>query len=91
MPLAVLADLVASGVPVVQPRHGSFPEWIEATGGGLLVEPEDPADLARTLLHLLDHRDEGKLRIEDVGPVVRRELPVQLQQEAMRGEILGCL
>ena len=26
-----------SGVPVVQPRHGSFPELIEATGGGLLT------------------------------------------------------
>ena len=36
----------ANGVPVVQPRHGSFPELIEATGGGLLVEPDDP-DRAR--------------------------------------------
>ncbi len=47
-------EALANGVPVVQPRHGSFPELIEATGGGLLVEPEDPADLARGLRQLLD-------------------------------------
>src|SRR5262249_55629637 len=40
-------EALANSVPVVQPRHGSFPELIEATGGGLLVNPEDPHDLAR--------------------------------------------
>lgn len=47
----------ANGVPVVQPRHGSFPELIEATGGGLLVEPDNPAALADGLKQLLDDRD----------------------------------
>jgi glycosyltransferase involved in cell wall biosynthesis len=47
-------EALANGVPVVQPRHGSFPELIEATGGGLLVNPEDPADLARGLRQLLE-------------------------------------
>ena len=42
-----------NGVPVVQPRHGSFPELIEKTGGGLLVNPDDPADLARGLQEML--------------------------------------
>ena len=54
-------EALANGVPVVQPRHGSFPELIEATGGGLLVNPEDPEDLARSLRQLLQnppHRDE---------------------------------
>ncbi|HEY8506265.1 MAG TPA: glycosyltransferase family 4 protein, partial [Gemmataceae bacterium] len=46
-------EALANGVPVVQPRHGSFPELIEATGGGLLVEPENPEDLARGLHRLL--------------------------------------
>jgi glycosyltransferase involved in cell wall biosynthesis len=54
-------EALANGVPVVQPRHGSFPELVEATGGGLLVNPEDPADLAEGLYRLLTnpaHADE---------------------------------
>jgi glycosyltransferase involved in cell wall biosynthesis len=49
-------EALANGVPVVQPRHGSFPELIEATGGGLLVNPEDPADLADALHRLHENR-----------------------------------
>jgi glycosyltransferase involved in cell wall biosynthesis len=49
-------EALANGIPVVQPRHGSFPELVEATGGGLLVNPDDPADLARGLYDMLnDH------------------------------------
>jgi glycosyltransferase involved in cell wall biosynthesis len=54
-------EALANGVPVVQPRHGSFPELIDATGGGLLVNPDDPDDLAGGLRQLLDdpaRRDE---------------------------------
>jgi glycosyltransferase involved in cell wall biosynthesis len=48
----------ANGVPVVQPRHGSFPELIAATGGGLLVNPDDPEDLARGLSELLENGEQ---------------------------------
>ena len=37
-----LLEAMASGVPVVQPRRGAFPEIIESTGGGLIVEPDEP-------------------------------------------------
>jgi glycosyltransferase involved in cell wall biosynthesis len=37
---------MASGVPVVQPRRGTFREIIERTGGGVMVEPGDEASLA---------------------------------------------
>jgi glycosyltransferase involved in cell wall biosynthesis len=47
-------EALANGVPVLQPRHGSFPELIGATGGGLLVNPDDPHDLARGLRRLAD-------------------------------------
>lgn len=46
-------EALASGVPVVLPQHGAFPEWVAETGGGLLHCPEDPADLAEKLAHLL--------------------------------------
>jgi glycosyltransferase involved in cell wall biosynthesis len=48
-------EALANGVPVVQPRHGSFPELVEKTGGGLLVNPMDPADLARALGELVNN------------------------------------
>jgi glycosyltransferase involved in cell wall biosynthesis len=46
-------EALASGVPVVEPRHGSFPELIEATGGGILVEPGSAESLADGLRSLL--------------------------------------
>jgi hypothetical protein len=41
-----LLEAMAAGVPVVQPRRGAFPEILEATGGGLLVEADNPEALA---------------------------------------------
>ena len=51
--LFVLESL-ACGTPVVQPRHGAFPEMLERTGGGLLVEPGDAAELATVIERLMD-------------------------------------
>jgi glycosyltransferase involved in cell wall biosynthesis len=48
-----LVEAMASGVPVVQPRHGGFTEVVERTGGGLLVPPADPDALAGALGALL--------------------------------------
>src|SRR5262249_55577167 len=56
-----ILEALANGVPVVQPRHGSFPELVEATGGGRLVEPEKPNDLAQGLRRLFD---KPKMRAE---------------------------
>ena len=39
----------ANGVPVVLPAHGAFPQLVESTGGGLLVPPDSPAELADAL------------------------------------------
>lgn len=47
-----LLESMASGVPVVQPRRGAFTEIVERTGGGLLVEPDDPNALADGLYAL---------------------------------------
>jgi glycosyltransferase involved in cell wall biosynthesis len=43
----------ANGVPVVQPNFGSFPELIERTGGGLLYEQNQMAELVAALRELL--------------------------------------
>ena len=46
-------EALANGIPVVQPRHGSFPEFIEATNGGILVDPESPAAITSAMLRLI--------------------------------------
>jgi glycosyltransferase involved in cell wall biosynthesis len=53
--LSILESL-ANGTPVVQPDHGTFPEMLATTGGGLLFEPHSAEDLADNIARLL--RDE---------------------------------
>jgi len=48
-----LLEAMAAGVPVVQPRHGAFPEILEATGGGILCDPDDAGSLADGIQQLL--------------------------------------
>lgn len=50
---ASVIEAMSRGVPVVQPRHGSFPELIEMTGGGVLIEPNNVQALADALSDLL--------------------------------------
>jgi len=50
----------ANGLPVVVPSHGTFPELVADTGGGLLCEPIDPASLAETLARLLRDPELGR-------------------------------
>jgi glycosyltransferase involved in cell wall biosynthesis len=46
-------EAMASGTPVVEPPTGSFPELIQATGGGLLADSTRPVDLANKIEQLL--------------------------------------
>ncbi|MGH7128269.1 MAG: glycosyltransferase family 4 protein [Planctomycetaceae bacterium] len=59
-------EALANGVPVVQPRHGAFPELVEATGGGILVEPGDPQELADALEQLM-HDDALRYELAVIG------------------------
>jgi glycosyltransferase involved in cell wall biosynthesis len=47
-----LLEAMACGVPLVQPRRGAFTEIVERTGGGLLVQPDDPQNLAEGILKI---------------------------------------
>ena len=46
-------EAMANSVPVVLPRHGSFPEMIADTNGGVLFEPDSEEDLLRCLRRLI--------------------------------------
>jgi glycosyltransferase involved in cell wall biosynthesis len=48
-----VAEAQAAGVPVVQPRHGAFPEVLDLTQGGILCDPDDPEALSYPLEQIL--------------------------------------
>jgi glycosyltransferase involved in cell wall biosynthesis len=51
-----LLEAMACGVPLVQPRRGAFTEIVEDTGGGLLVQPDDPRSLADGILKVVKNK-----------------------------------
>ena len=55
--LSVIESL-ANGVPVVQPQHGTFPEMISATEGGILVAPESAEAVAMGIMELLNDAEQ---------------------------------
>jgi glycosyltransferase involved in cell wall biosynthesis len=57
----VLAEANACGAPVVASRVGGIPCFVREGDNGLLAEPGDADDLARALLHVIEHPDEARL------------------------------
>lgn len=55
-----LLESMASGVPVIQPALGAFPEIIELSKGGKTYEPNTPEKIAETWADLLNHPEEIK-------------------------------
>lgn len=78
-------EALANGVPVVLPRHGAFPELIEATDGGLLVEPGSPEALARGIGELLA----DSARREELGRRGREAVLARFSDGAEAGNILA--
>jgi glycosyltransferase involved in cell wall biosynthesis len=57
-------EALACGAPLVQPKHGAFPELIEATGGGVLCEPDDADSLSRALEEMLLNKERRRAYAE---------------------------
>ena len=81
--LSVL-EAMASGLPVVQPAHGSFPEMVEDTGGGILVEPCSPRALAQGLRQLIDDPSQRR----ELGAAGRRAVLERYDEGTMAEETL---
>ena len=77
----------AAGVPVVQPRHGAFPEVLAATGGGRLCEPNQPAALAAALDELL----EDPARARRLGAAGRQAVREKFSVAAMTAKVAAIL
>ena len=63
-------EAMACGVPVVLPHHGAFPELL-ARGGGLLVAPESPGEVANALASLMEDPAHHRRLSEEGRRVVR--------------------
>ncbi len=75
-------EALASGLPVVLPNHGAFPELVNESAGGILVPPADPAALADELQRLLgDH----ELR-NSIGQAGRRYILEQRNANTMAAQ-----
>jgi glycosyltransferase involved in cell wall biosynthesis len=74
-------EALANGVPVIQPRHGSFPELVEQTGGGILVNPEDPEDLARAIEGLFEDRERRRSLGRNGRDAVRQRFTADVMAE----------
>ncbi|HEX8502645.1 MAG TPA: glycosyltransferase family 4 protein [Pyrinomonadaceae bacterium] len=87
-----LLEAMACGVPVVQPRRGGFTEVVERTGGGLLVEPDDPAALAEGLLRVREDAPlAAELSASGYENVRRHYTVAQMAERALEvyGELSG--
>ena len=82
-----ILEALASGVPVVQPDHGAYPEWLQATQGGLLHRPNDSVDLAEKLAVLLRNADLRK----QLGQQGRQVIFEKFSSEQMASATLGVL
>lgn len=79
-----MIEALAAGVPVVQPRHGAFPEIIAATGGGVLCEPGDVSALANAIEDLLLN----PARASGLGKAGQEAVAKRFTAEAMARETL---
>jgi glycosyltransferase involved in cell wall biosynthesis len=77
-------EALASGVPVVQPEHGAFPELLAETGGGILVPPNDPEALADALAGILADRDHAAA----LGRIGQETVHTRFHAQAVAAETL---
>jgi glycosyltransferase involved in cell wall biosynthesis len=50
-----LLEAMASGIPVIQPALGAFPEIIKLSGGGVIYQPNEPFALTQALADTLSY------------------------------------
>jgi glycosyltransferase involved in cell wall biosynthesis len=80
-----LLEAWASGLAVVQPRHGAFPELLGKTGGGVLCEPDDSVALAESLERLLLDPSQAQ-RLGQAGrKAVEQEFTIQTMTRNTEG------
>lgn len=77
---------VARGIPCVVSRAGGLPELVEDSSPGLVVAPDDPAQLAEAIVNYIDHEESLRAAIYEhsathfAWPVVASRLRSELRR-----------
>jgi glycosyltransferase involved in cell wall biosynthesis len=82
-------EAMACGVPVVLPRHGAFPELIEATEGGLLHTAGDQGELVAAIERLADDHETRRAMGERGARAVRERFSAPLMASRTRDLLAG--
>ncbi len=82
---AYQVEALAAGVPIVQPNVGCYPEFIEATQGGVIYEPNTGEQLAAAIASLLSDQE----KVRKMGGQGRRVVLERFSMEQMAKNIEG--
>jgi glycosyltransferase involved in cell wall biosynthesis len=82
-------ETMAAGVPLVLSRRGAYPELAEVPGAGAIVEPDDPAALARALEKILAAPDEARAMGRRGRQAVLDEFTVSHMADGLLGVFNG--
>jgi glycosyltransferase involved in cell wall biosynthesis len=85
-----LFEAMANGTPVVQPRRGAYVEIVGKTKGGVLVEPDNPRDLARALDELARDREHLRQLSRQAAEGVRRVYSIE-KMAKRTAEVYQCV
>jgi phosphatidyl-myo-inositol dimannoside synthase len=80
----VFLEAMAHGKPVVGPNVGAPTEFIHDGEHGLLVDPVNPAELARALVELLTHPERARQMGEAGRTWVRQQYSYEMFRERLR-------
>jgi L-malate glycosyltransferase len=89
-----ILEAMAASLPIVATKAGGIPELVQNGDNGLLVEPADPAALARAIQYLVDNPEisrnmglRGRARMEEQFTLERKILETeQLCSALLRGK-----
>ncbi len=78
-----LTEAMASGIPVVQPKLGAFPEIVGKGGGGVIFEPDTPEALKEAWKSIID--DTGKMEklSNEARASVEKHFDINVQAEKL--------
>lgn len=79
-----LTESLASGIPVIQPNEGAFPEIVEKTNGGLIYEKNNAKELQKKLEEILS----GKHDISELSEFARKGVEEEFHIQKLSQKIV---